>query len=69
MTKAGGVRGAPLVRRGPPEISMEWVDVAIDIRVCGLDLPPEERGYLSLYPRCPLMPPCTLDMLAGWTRS
>ena len=69
MTKAGVVRSAPLVRRGPPEISMEWVDVTIDIRVCGLELPPEERGYLSLYPRCRLIPPYTRDILAGSTRS
>ena len=48
MTKTGVVRSAPLVRRGPPEISMEWVDVTIDIRVCGLELPPEQNQGCTL---------------------
>ena len=71
MTKTAPARGVPIIRKGPPEIAIEWIDVTIDIRVscpviqgrchpkcltiptkvCGLDLPPEERGYTSLFPR------------------
>ena len=77
MTKTAPARGVPIIRKGPPEIAIEWIDVTIDIRVshplihpekisrvrpkvqhmtilskvCGLELPPEERGYTSLFPR------------------
>ena len=33
MTKAAPARGVPIIRRGPPEIAIEWIDVTIDIRV------------------------------------
>ena len=33
MTKTAPARGSPMIRRGPPEISIEWMDVTIDIRV------------------------------------
>ena len=33
MTKTAPARGAPVIRKGPPEIAIEWIDVTIDIRV------------------------------------
>jgi len=33
-----------------PEIAIEWKDVVIDIKVCGVDIPAEERGYVRLFP-------------------
>ena len=37
--------------KSPPEISIEWMDVAIDIKVCGADIPPEDRGFVRLFPQ------------------
>ena len=34
------------MRKGPPEISIEWMDVTIDIKVCGSDIPPEDRKFV-----------------------
>ena len=34
------------MRKGPPEISIEWMDVTIDIKVCGPDIPPEDRKFV-----------------------
>ena len=36
-------------RKKVPEIAIEWQDVVIDIKVCGVDIPAEERGYVR-YP-------------------
>ena len=33
MTKTSPARGVPVIRKGPPEIAIEWIDVTIDIRV------------------------------------
>ena len=33
MTKTAPARGVPIIRKGPPEIAIEWIDVTIDIRV------------------------------------
>jgi hypothetical protein len=33
-------------RKKAPEIAIEWQDVVIDIKVCGVDIPAEERGYV-----------------------
>eukprot|EP00090_Calanus_glacialis_P003043 TRINITY_DN12207_c0_g1_i1.p1 TRINITY_DN12207_c0_g1~~TRINITY_DN12207_c0_g1_i1.p1 ORF type:complete len:218 (-),score=47.07 TRINITY_DN12207_c0_g1_i1:379-1032(-) len=37
-------------RKKAPEIAIEWQDVVIDIKVCGVDIPAEERGYVRLFP-------------------
>ena len=37
--------------KSPPEISLEWMDVTIDIKVCGADIPPEDRGFVRLFPQ------------------
>jgi len=37
-------------KKGKPEISIEWLDVTIDIKVCGPDIPDENRGFVRLFP-------------------
>jgi len=37
-------------RKKVPEIAIEWQDVVIDIKVCGVDIPAEDRGYVRLFP-------------------
>jgi len=39
-----------LPKKRAPEIAIEWVDVTIDIKVCGVDIKPEERRFVRLYP-------------------
>merc|ERR1711953_388068 len=39
------------MRKDPPEISIEWLDVNIEIKVCGGEIPQEERRFVSLYPQ------------------
>ena len=29
-----------------PEISIEWNDVVIDVKVCGVDIPADDRGFV-----------------------
>lgn len=31
-------------------MAIEWRDVTIDIKVCGVDVPPEDRDFVRLYP-------------------
>merc|ERR1711953_1344988 len=38
------------MRKDPPEISIEWLDVNIEIKVCGGEIPQEESRFVSLYP-------------------
>eukprot|EP00092_Neocalanus_flemingeri_P002509 GFUD01002685.1.p1 GENE.GFUD01002685.1~~GFUD01002685.1.p1 ORF type:complete len:189 (+),score=53.02 GFUD01002685.1:67-633(+) len=37
-------------KKRAPEVSIEWVDVTIDIKVCGMDILPEERRFVRLFP-------------------
>jgi len=37
-------------KKKAPEISIEWQDVVIDIKVCGGDIPVEDRQYVRLFP-------------------
>ena len=34
----------------PPEISLEWTDLRIEIKYCGDDIPDEENDYVELFP-------------------
>jgi len=49
MKKSGPRTAMP--EKAPPEISLEWLDVTIDIKVCGADIPPEDRGFVRLFPQ------------------
>ena len=33
--------------RRPPEISIEWSDVTIEIKVCAPEIQPEERSFVK----------------------
>ena len=33
--------------RKPPEISIEWSDVTIEIKVCAPEIQPEERSFVK----------------------
>ena len=35
------------MRRRPPEISIEWTDVTIEIKVCSPELQPVERNFVK----------------------
>jgi len=43
-------RSGGMTVKTPPDISLEWIDVTIDIKVCGADIPPEDRGFVRLFP-------------------
>ena len=51
MTKTAPVRGVPMIRKGPPEIAIEWIDVTIDIRVSH-DCTEYPRKKISRGPQC-----------------
>ena len=34
----------------PPEISLEWTDLRIEIKYCGDDIPEEDNDYVELFP-------------------
>ena len=49
MTKTAPARGAPVIRKGPPEIAIEWIDVTIDIRVSYNTHNHNYKSYLTLF--------------------
>ena len=40
------IKSGGMTVKTPPDISLEWIDVTIDIKVCGADIPPEDRGFV-----------------------
>ena len=50
MTKTAPARGVPMIRKGPPEIAIEWIDVTIDIRVSHPVIHPKRySGYVPRF--------------------